>query len=124
MAFCEIGNVYIIPTNLAKPPKSKFALCVCTNNNLFVWINTDKRSHGKDQLPLKAGCHELIRHDSYLDLSRLVAHQHHELKNAQKFSCISQGLCTDIIKFIEDGLELMTKKSSDIVLNNLRGLSP
>lgn len=74
MASCKLGHIYIVDTVLTKPAKEKFALCVCISDRYFVWINTNPAPHGKDQLFLPAGCHHLVKHDSYLDLSRIVCH--------------------------------------------------
>jgi hypothetical protein len=88
MASCRIGRVYIVFTTLTKPPKQKFALCLSAERQLFVWFNTNPRSHGRDQLLCEAGCHELIEHDSYLDLSRMVTHLQAEIDAGKEFACI------------------------------------
>lgn len=122
MASCKLGHVYIVRTVLTDPPKAKFALCVCVEDGYFVWINTDPRHHGQDQLPLPAGCHPLVRRDSYLDLSRVVAHPTHEIEDAREFACISSKLCGSIVAAIEAGLRVMPARQAQTVLANLRGL--
>lgn len=55
MASCKLGHVYIVQTVLTKPPKDKYAVCVCPVNGFFVWINSKPRAHGKDQMPFGGG---------------------------------------------------------------------
>jgi hypothetical protein len=122
MASCKLGHIYVVKTVLAKTPKAKFALCVCSASGYFVWINTLASPHGKDQLQLPAGCHELIRHDSHLDLSRIVKHPDREVATAQEFPCISKALCGAILNRIEEGLVVLTAKQIAVVLENLKNL--
>lgn len=124
MASCKVGSVYIVHTALTKPPKAKFALCVCADPDYFFWINSDRRHHNNNQLPLVAGCHQLVRHDSYLDMARLVAHSAAELEEAKEFPCISKSLCTEITDEIERGLYVLPKRQADAILGNLAQLYP
>src|SRR5690606_22317769 len=84
MALCKAGHIYIVRTVLSRPPKVKFALCVCVDPDYFIWINTNPRFDGHDQLKLDAGCHELVVHDSHLDLSRVIVHSTQELEDAKE----------------------------------------
>ena len=90
MASCRIGHVYIVFTPLTKPPKQKYALCL---------------SAERDQLLCEAGCHELIEHDSYLDLSRMVTHSQAEIDVGKEFACISTALRDKIVAFARVGSE-------------------
>lgn len=122
MASCKIGYVYIVNTVLTKPPKAKFAICVCVEPGYFVWINTDARKHGRDQIAIPGGCHPLVRHDSYVDLSRVVAHPEYELEDAREFPCISKEMCGFLIDAMERGLIVMPRRQADVILANLRAL--
>ncbi|MGM4980903.1 hypothetical protein [Rhizobium sp. 11_C7_N12_5] len=122
MASCKIGHVYIVNTVLTNPPKAKFALCVCIEDGYFVWINSAARFHQKDQMPLEAGCHPLVRHDSFLDLSRVIAHSTQEIEAAREFPCISKVLCADIVTALKVGLKLMPKRQAEVILKNLSSL--
>jgi hypothetical protein len=126
MASCKLGHIYIVPTSLVRgpAPKTKFALCVCVAKNYFVWINTDARKDGLDQLEVEAGCHQLITHTSHVDLSRVLVHREYELDEAKEFPRISDDLCRRIIARVEAGLDLLPKKYADTVLANLRSLLP
>jgi hypothetical protein len=122
MASCKLGHVYIVETALTKPPKAKFAICVCVAEGFFVWINTEARQGGRDQLAVVAGCHELVRHDSFLDLSRVVKHQTWELEDAREFPCISAEMARAIIDRVEQGLDLLPPRHAAIITSNLRAL--
>jgi hypothetical protein len=119
MASCKLGHIYIVETVLTKPPKAKFALCVCLENGFFLWINSKPRPHGKDQMALDSGCHELVTKDCFLDLSRVVAHPNYELDDAREFPRIDAALASSIIECIDAGLFLMPKAHSAIVRGNL-----
>lgn len=121
MASCKVGHVYIVKTALSNPAKEKFAMCVCVDPRLFVWINTKSRPHGKDQLQIEAGCHELISHDSHVDLSRVVNHPDFEMDAAKEFSRISKDLCQRIIKQLE-GNEMLSPRFIDLIKANLEAL--
>lgn len=122
MASCKLGHVYIVETVLTKPPKAKFALCVCIDNGYFLWINTDPRPHGHDQLPLPAGCYVLVKHDSFLDLSRVVMHPTVEIDEAREFPCISRELRDLIVDAIDAGLTVLSPRHAVIIKTNLLSL--
>ena len=122
MASCKLGHIYIVDTVLTKPPKEKFALCVCVADGLFIWINTDAAPHGRDQLPLATGCHKLITHDSHMDLSRIVKHPEWELDDAREFHCISQEMCAEIIARIDAGLDVLAPRHAALIRQNLDSL--
>ena len=119
MASCKLGHVYIVDTLLTKPPKEKYAVCVCIASGYFLWINTNPRPHNCDQLFLPAGIHELVKHDSYLDISKVVCHPSFELDKAKEFSCLSKECCEAIIEFIDAGLEVMVPKHAALIRSNL-----
>jgi hypothetical protein len=120
MVSCKVGHIYIVNTVLTKPPKEKYALCICVGPDYFFWINTDPRRHGRDQLALKKGCHNLVTHDSFLDLSRIVAHSAAELENAREFARISPELTGSILKTLENGLYILPPQHADLVKMNLQ----
>lgn len=122
MASCKVGHIYIIDTVLSKPPKEKYALCVCVADNLFLWINTKAAPHGRDQLALSAGCHDLIKHDSHLDMSKLFRHSDWELDEAKEFPPISQALCRSIVDRINAGLDVLSPRHAAVVAANLAAL--
>lgn len=119
MASCKVGHVYVVKTVLARPPKPKFAMCVCIDPEYFVWINTNARFDGHDQLKLAAGSHELLVHDSHLDLSRIVVHSTQELEDAKEFACISAEVCAAVIQRIDQGLHLLPKRQAAHIRESL-----
>lgn len=122
MASCKVGHIYIIDTVLSKPPKEKYALCVCVSDNLFLWINTNPAPHGRDQFPLAEGCHELIKHNSHLDLSKLFRHPEWELEEAKEFPPVSKALCQSIVDRINSGLDVLPPRHASLVAANLSAL--
>lgn len=122
MASCKVGHIYIVRTVLSRPPKKKFALCVCIAPDYFIWINTSARFDGHDQLKLDAGCHELVVHDSHLDLSRVIVHSTQELEDANEFPCISQELRDQILQRLDDGLRLLPPRQAKHIRESLAAL--
>ncbi|WP_312808758.1 hypothetical protein [Agrobacterium cavarae] len=104
---------------MTKPPKEKFALCVCIADGLFVWINTDPAPHGRDQLPIPKGCHKLIVHDSHVDLSRIVKHPDWEMEEAKEFPCISKQMRDDIVTKINAGVDVLSPRHASLITTNL-----
>lgn len=119
MASCKLGHVYIVQTVLTKPPKAKFAVCVCADNGFFVWINSAPKPHGKDQMALDKGCHELIVKACFLDLSRVVQHPGFELDDAKEFARISDDLAEEIMLCIDAGLFVMPAAHAQIIRENM-----
>lgn len=63
-----VGDFAVIYTTLARPPKVKLTICICTAPALFLWINTEARHHGVAQMPLAANDYpEALKHDCFLD---------------------------------------------------------
>jgi hypothetical protein len=122
MASCKLGHVYIVHTVLSKPAKDKFAICVCVAEGYFVWINTKAAPHGRDQLPIQAGSHELVTHDSHVDLSKIFRHPDREIEEAKEFACISPELCDAILKRVDAGLDVLPPRHAEIIRDNLSSL--
>ncbi|ANL52868.1 hypothetical protein [Rhizobium phaseoli] len=122
MASCKLGHIYIVHTVLAKPAKDKFAICVCVADGYFIWINTKAAPHGRDQIPIAAGCHELVTHDSHIDLSKIFRHPEWELEQAKEFPCISEDLCKTIIDRVAVGLDVLPQRHAEIIVENLAKL--
>lgn len=119
MASCKLGHVYIVRTALTKPPKAKFALCASVEHGFFLWINSNPKPHGKDQMALQAGCHELVVKDCFLDLSRVVQHPTFELDDAKEFDRITPDMASDILDCIDAGLFLMPPNHAQAVRDGM-----
>jgi hypothetical protein len=100
MASCEVGHVYVVYTVLTKPPKNKITICVCTAENLFLWINTKPRPHDVGQFALRTRDHAALTHDCYLDCARVTTFGA-ELTSALHRGPISKVLAARIVEFIE-----------------------
>jgi hypothetical protein len=84
MASVECGHVCVVFTTLTRPqPKEKIVLCICEQDNLFVWFNTDAQQHGAGQLKCVRDDHPALTHDCYLDLSRVTTFLPREISNAK-----------------------------------------
>jgi len=121
MASCKLGHIYIVETVLTKPPKAKFAVCVCIDPGYFLWVNSNPRPHGRDQVPLPAGCHELVTKNCFLDLSRVVQHPTFELEDAKEFARIDQKFAGLIVAAIDAGLFLLPPSQGLLIRNNFDG---
>lgn len=75
----RLGFVYPVFTSLKDPPDRKYVLCVCEDRNLCLWFNTEPRYHGIGQIPVRAGDHDYLVRNSYLDCSRVVLHPEEEI---------------------------------------------
>lgn len=110
MALCRLGQIYVVPTDQSTPPKKKYALCIDPEMRIFFWISREPRRHGCDQLPISAGCHQLIRHPSYMNLARVFFHSDEELRAAHGFPCISQALAADIIAVLQNDMQMLAPR--------------
>jgi hypothetical protein len=119
----NVGRVYVVRTNLSRPPKDKLTVCICSNENLFFWINTDPRSHGVGQFTLSATDHPALSHSCYLDCSRVTTFLPLELKAAQPREPISAELAKKIVKFLTDSPpKTLPPRYLNLAVNNLRVL--
>ncbi|MDO8837395.1 MAG: hypothetical protein Q7V31_00595 [Parvibaculum sp.] len=98
----NVGHVYVIHTALARPPKDKLTVCICATDNLFFWINTNPQRHNIGQLALVAADHGALKHDCFLDCSRVTTFSQHELDAAQPRGSISAALAQRIVALLEN----------------------
>ena len=95
--------MYVVNTALTKPPKPKIAICIQTAPSLFLWINTEARSDREGQMPIGPSDHgKPLRHDSFLDCSRVTTFQANELNHARDYGCISARLARRIAEFLQE----------------------
>lgn len=97
-----LGRIYVIYTTLARPPKDKLALCICSAENLFFWINTNSQRHGIGQFQLTATDHDALSHDCFLDCSRVTTFLPQELAAAQQREAISADLARRVVNFLQN----------------------
>jgi hypothetical protein len=123
MASCETGHVYVVRTVLAKPPKPKITICVCDAENLFLWINTEPRTHNVGQFALAAMDHSALTHDCYLDCSRVTTFAE-ELGSALHRGPISESLAARIVEFLtEKPPKTLPGKHLNLIITNLSKLA-
>lgn len=95
-----VGHVYIVYTSLARPPKDKITICLCSSERLFFWINTKPQRHGIGQFPLTPNDHSALTHDCFLDCSRVTTFAPKEMAAAEHRGPISVNLAKRIIEFL------------------------
>lgn len=78
-----VGHVYVIWTNLSRPPKDKIVVCICDQRNLCFWINTKAARHGDGQMVLAGDEHGALAHACHLDCSRLTTFSASEIASAR-----------------------------------------
>ncbi len=118
-----LGHVYVVPTALTKPPKDKLTICVCIEQNLFMWFNTRPRSHGHGQLFIEAAEHPALTHDCYLDCSRVTSFPPRELAAALQRDRISAALAVRIIDYLNASPpKTLPGRHRQLIIDNLRTL--
>jgi hypothetical protein len=119
MASCEVGHVYVVYTVLTKPPKNKITICVCAAENLFLWINTEPRTHNVGQFALTATDHDALTHDCYLDCSRVTTFRE-ELDSAIHRGPISKTLAARIVTFLhKTPPKTLAPRYRNLIITNL-----
>lgn len=99
----KVGQVYVVKTSLARPPKDKITVCVSADADipLFLWINSNPRRDGIGQFPLTAGDHSAPSRDCFLDCARVTTFPKRELEAAVNRGPISPSLANRIVEFLE-----------------------
>ena len=91
-AVIQVGHIYIVSTNLTRPPKDKITLCICSTDNYFLWFNSEARIHGVGQFIVTEADHVALTKNSYLDCSQVTTFPPGELASAQPRGVISRTL--------------------------------
>lgn len=76
------GNVLVLFCDFTTPPKEKYLILISTNPNLLFFIvnsNINEFKQGLDelleaQIPLELKDHPFLKHDSYVDCSKVIRH--------------------------------------------------
>jgi hypothetical protein len=68
--------------------------------SLFFWINTESRQHGIGQFPLTPADHSSLKHNCFLDCSRVTVFSDEEIAAAADRGPISQNLAARIIAYL------------------------
>jgi hypothetical protein len=121
----KVGQLCVVRTTLSRPPKDKLTICICANENLFFWINTQPRAHGEGQLALAASDHHALSHDCYLDCSRVTTFPPLELKAAEMRDIISAELAGRVVQFLEQTPpKTLAPRYRKLAIDNLSILCP
>ena len=117
------GHVYVVHTVLARPPKDKLILCICSVESLCFWINTNPQRHGLGQFALTAADHGALTRDCFLDCSRVTTFSQQELNAAQHRGAISVALAKRIVEFLEkDPPKTLPPRFVNLAVDNLAAL--
>ena len=117
------GHIYIVYTTLTKPPKDKITLCLCADENMFFWINTDPRQHRVGQFALTAADHDALSHDCFLDCSRVTTFSPFELDTTRHRGIISAALAQRIVAFLKNNPpKTLAQRFVNIAVANLSTL--
>jgi hypothetical protein len=123
MGSCEVGHVYVVHTVLAKPPKEKITICVCAAESLFLWINTEARTHNVGQFALTAMDHAALTHVCYLDCSRVTTFAG-ELDSALHRGPMAKELAARIVAFLErTPPKTLPPRYRNLIITNLSKLA-
>jgi hypothetical protein len=118
-----VGHVYVVNTTLARPTKDKLTICICADDDLFFWINTDARPHGIGQFALEAGDHAALTHSCHLDCSRATTFLPNELQTAQHRGAISSDLAARIVQYLKGHPpKTLTPRYLKLAIDNLTAL--
>lgn len=98
----NVGDVVVVHTTLARPPKDKITVCVCTAPNQFLWINTNPARHGVGQFELAGDDHAALDRPCFLDCSRLTTFSEEEMATARNRGPITPNLAKRILEFIKE----------------------
>jgi hypothetical protein len=112
--------VYSIRLSNITPPHVKHCVYLCNEHApLFFFINSERRFHGIGQVELFAGEHEVLEHDSFLDLSGLKQPLHRDLVNAQDRGQLSREIRTRAEAALRLGIQTLPERHRSIALETI-----
>lgn len=113
----------MLSTQQTNPPKVKLALCVCSESNWFLLINTLPRFHGVGQMPLAEDDHIALTHECYMDCSKLFSFPVAERAASRDRGVISEEIADKLIEFVEtENIITLTLDQKVKIVNNLSRL--
>lgn len=102
MKNCASGDVLHGYIRFTKPPKNKFLLCICPNELLFFFINSDPPSieanAGFKLTPRHLAC---LSHVSYVNTAALITLKDHGINHMTRKGKIPLSLCRQMVNFAE-----------------------
>lgn len=113
----ESGVVYHLFCKVTNPPKTKFVICVCPENMLFLFVNSKYYEYQKDDV-----CHieqfelPFLKHRSYIDVGQaMVMHASH-YNDITKKAVLSNAIRIRIKDRVTSSKRLV-KAHKQIILN-------
>ena len=118
-----LGRIYHAHATASIPPKNKFMLCICHEHQFVMWINSKPRHHKIGQFPLSDSDHAVIKHDSFLDCSKIWKVTADRFLPVQDRGPISVNLANRLVDFLRrERPKTLTPILLDMILNNLSSL--
>jgi hypothetical protein len=109
--------VYSIQLSNITPPHLKHCVYLCNEHTpLFFFINSERRFHGIGQVELFAGEHEVLDHNSFLDLSGLKQPLRSDLAGAQDRGQLSRDIRTRAEPVLRLGISTLPERHRNIAL--------
>lgn len=96
------GDVVLAYCRFIDPPKNKYVACVCIENNLFLFINSQPRRLTTEALvPVRPNELPFLKHDSYINTANLFHIGKKDLETAKPLGELTDDIKQAIIKNIE-----------------------
>ncbi len=86
------GDVILVKCQFTNPPKEKFAICVCPEEKLFFFINSQPRRLAEAQVEIQDYELDCLSHNSHVDTSKVVTFSERELETSRHLDHISTML--------------------------------
>lgn len=113
------GNLYWITYNYINPIHEKISLCICPNQPLFFWINSNARFHGVGQLLIKKDICPFLQYDSYLDLSSVKTGSVSEMSTARNEGAMSTDMKKLVVAQLANSNQLLADSHRLLAIANL-----
>ncbi len=116
----EHGHVYVIYCSFIKIPHEKISLCICNKDHYFFWFNSNPNVPPIDQLAIKAGEHQAISKDCFLDISNIKSFPQSNLDTAKARGPISASMKARLLAALEAIPEQLPARHRQLALKNLK----
>jgi len=115
------GNAYLIKFRFTRPPKEKYAICVCEEKPLFFFISSKPRTRFVSDSQLKVSPTDLpfLRKDSYVNTAEVVTCViPHTCSIIKDFGSVPEHIRQQIKTLVRES-ETLPKRFIDIIIRKL-----
>ena len=93
------GKIIKVFCVFAKPPKQKYAVCICPISRLFFLINSDPRKISPDtQILIRKDDFKFLAGDSYINTATICLFSEEEINRGSEIDFLTNTLKSEIIK--------------------------